>query len=176
MKKSDIKTQPKFFDRYISYVPDIDIMSALDLYGNQYLKDEITNFEKLGDTVYAVDKWTIRDILQHIIDTERIFSYRALRIARADTTPLPGFDENLFAANAHSSDRKLNDLMDEFVCVRSATIHLFGSFRDEDMLRQLQVNSTDISVLALGFTISGHVMHHVNVIKERYYPLLSDLN
>jgi len=175
MNKSDIKSLPQYFDRYISYVPEMDLLNGLDLYGKAYLTDEAENFEKLGDLVYATDKWTIKDILQHIIDTERIFTYRALRIARADKTPLPGFDENLFAANAHTNDRKLDDLLDEFVCVRSSTIHLFSSFRDEDMLRELHVNTSDISVVALGYTIVGHVIHHMGVIKERYYPLLHEI-
>jgi uncharacterized damage-inducible protein DinB len=172
MNKNKINNLPAYFDRYIGYVPDIDLSVALDEYGTSYIMAEKELLSQIGHKVYAPGKWTIRDILQHIIDTERIFAYRALRIGRQDTTILPGFDENLYAANAHASGRKLEDLLSEFDLVRQTTIALFNSFTDEDKLREGFIHKSDISVLALGFTITGHVIHHVNVIKERYYPLI----
>lgn len=95
-----------------------------------------------------------------------------MRIARNDKTLLPGFDENLFANNAHGALRKLDDLLYEFDMVRKSTIALYSSFSEEDLQREGFIFQSDISVLAIGFTISGHVIHHMNVISERYYPLI----
>jgi uncharacterized damage-inducible protein DinB len=172
MNKNQINTMPTYFERYINFVPESDILEALHTYDIEYLLQEKSTLKQIGHQVYAPGKWTIRDIFQHIIDTERIFSYRALRIARNDKTVLPGFDENLFASNAHGSSRKLDELLEEFDVVRKSTIALFHSFSDEDLQREGFIFQSDISVLAIGFTITGHVIHHMNVIKERYYPLI----
>lgn len=173
MYKQQINNTPEYFDRYIACVPDIDLTDALSIYGSEMIHAEKKALSQIGHHVYAPGKWTIRDILQHIIDTERIFAYRALRIARNDQTALPGFDENMFVKNAHASGRKLNDLITEFDIVRQSTILLFNSFNDEDMMREGFIFKSNISVLALGFTIAGHCIHHMSVMKERYYPLLS---
>lgn len=172
MLKSQITQLPEYFDRYISYVPELDVINALEKYGIDYLHKEKETFRELGHQVYSPGKWTLRDILQHIIDTERVFSYRALRFARNDSTSLPGFDENLFAANAHASARKLDDLLDEFDLVRQSTIALYKSFNDDILQQEGFVFKSNISVLALGFTMVGHVIHHMEVIRERYYPLI----
>jgi hypothetical protein len=171
MQKNQINKLPEYFDRYIGYVPDIDINEALLQFGTEYLMQEKSMLSQIGHHVYAPGKWTIRDIIQHIIDTERIFSYRALRIGRNDKTVLAGFDENIYASNAHAAGRKLDDLLSEFDVVRQSTIALFNSFSDADKLREGFIFKSDISVLALGYTITGHVIHHMNVIKEKYYPL-----
>ena len=117
---------------------------------------------------YEVGKWSFKDILQHLIDTERIFAYRALRIAREDQTPLPGFEENQYADFAHANQRELNDLMDEFKVVRQSTIHLFRTFTDEQLAFLGTASDKLISVRAIGYIISGHQKHHINVFKERY--------
>ncbi len=172
MNKNQIIKMPEYFERYINYVPESDIIDALQKYDIEYLLEEKSTLKQIGHQVYAPGKWTIRDILQHVIDTERIFSYRALRIGRNDKTILPGFDENLFASNAHGASRKLDDLLYEFDVVRKSTIALYQSFSQEDLQREGFIFKSDISVLALGFTIAGHVVHHMNVIRERYYPLI----
>jgi len=172
MNKDQINKMPEYFERYIQYVPESDVLEALEKFGAEYLLQEKDALNQIGHQVYASGKWTIRDIIQHIIDTERVFSYRALRIARNDKTLLPGFDENLFASQAHGASRKLDDLLHEFDVVRKSTLALYHSFRREDMLRESYIFKSDISVLAIGFTITGHVIHHMNVIKERYYPLI----
>jgi hypothetical protein len=174
MKKHEIKILPEYFEKYIQYVPDIDLDSALQQFGGHYLMKERDNLNQLGHRVYSPGKWTVHDIIQHITDTERIFSYRALRIARHDKTTLPGFDENLFASNAHASSRDLDDLLDEFDLVRRSTIKLFNSFSEADMHNEGFIFKSNISVIALGFTITGHVMHHLNILSERYYPLLNE--
>jgi DinB superfamily len=172
MIKRDIPFLPVYFERYINQVPDIALAEALDVYGIRLIESEKTKLILLGDQVYSPGKWTIADIMQHIIDTERIFAYRALRIARNDQTPLPGFDENVYADQAHANDRNLDDLIDEFITVRRSTIQLFNSFKTDDMLRQGIASGNPISVVGLGYTIVGHVVHHMEVIKERYYPLI----
>jgi len=172
MTKNDIPFLPVFFERYINQVPDMEIGSALDHFGSEMLASEKAKLLQIDDQIYAPGKWTIADILQHIIDTERIFAYRALRIARKDQTPLPGFDENEYALHAHATDRTIDELLYEFSVVRRSTCQLFDSFRPEDLLRQGIGSGNPISVIGLGYTIIGHGIHHMEVIKQRYYPLI----
>lgn len=120
------------------------------------------------DYRYAEGKWTIKDILQHLIDSERIFAYRALRFSRNDTTELPGFDENSYAANAHGNDRSINELLTEMSALRHANIMMFKSFSQEDMLRKGTASGYTVSVRAFGFLLIGHQNHHINVFRERY--------
>lgn len=164
---------PKFYDRYINYVPDIDILEALTLYGGDYLMADLKKFEEMGDQVYAPGKWTIKDILQHIIDTERIFSYRALRLSRFDATPLPGFDENTYADNSKVSHRYLIDLLEEFSLLRRSNQLLFQSFDNLQLFSSGRCSEVEMNVLALGFSMVGHVIHHKSIIENRYYPILS---
>ncbi|UOK41792.1 MULTISPECIES: DinB family protein [Flavobacterium] len=122
------------------------------------------------DYRYAEGKWTIKEILQHIIDAERVFAYRALRFSRSDETPLPGFDENKYAdvVNPIANKRHLKDLLTELTAVRHATIALFKSFTEEDLVKKGVASNNPMSVRALGFVIIGHQNHHMNVFKERY--------
>lgn len=172
MTKSDISVMPQFFDRYINLVGNIDLIDALSQATSFDRLLPADAMEALGDLRYAPGKWTVRDILQHIIDTERIMAYRALRFARNDQTSLPGFDEQLFGQTADATRRNLVDLYEEYTLNRQSTIALFRSF-DEDMLVRSGIcfNQT-ISALALGFVLVGHPIHHVNIIQERYLPLL----
>ena len=172
MTKSEISFMPEYFDRYINLVEDIELKEALNKYGPEMFLKEKINLENIGDRVYAAGKWTVKDILQHLIDTERIFNYRALRFARNDKTILPGFDENIYADVSDANNRSLDDLLNEYVAVRQSAIALFGSF-DKKMLNSEGVCfDKNISVLSIGFVLAGHPLHHLNVIKERYYPLI----
>ncbi|MFM9825878.1 DinB family protein [Flavobacterium sp.] len=126
-----------------------------------------TPFDKLKFR-YAFGKWTIKDIIQHIIDVERIFSYRALRISRNDTTPLPGFEENDYVENTNANGRSIQDLLNELKVVRTATIILFKSFSNEQLKNLGIASNNPISVRAIGFIIIGHQHHHFKIIKERY--------
>lgn len=162
---------PQFFDRYINLVEDIDITEALQLYAINHLNVEKDILHELGDKRYAEDKWTVKDILQHIIDNERIQAYRALRFARNDKSILPGYDEKLFATTANTANRTVDNLLEEFKTVRASNIYLFKSFSNEMLLRDGICFNTTISVLGLGFVIVGHQIHHFNIIKEKYYPL-----
>src|SRR5690606_27112498 len=120
------------------------------------------------DYRYAQDKWTIKEILLHLIDTERVFAYRAMCIARKDLTELPGFDQDAFVVHSHANERSVESLLSEYRNVRMATVSLFDSF-DLRGLEQIGVaNGSDLSVRAIVFIIIGHENHHLQIIKERY--------
>lgn len=117
---------------------------------------------------YAEGKWTIKQVVQHILDAERVFAYRALWFARKDIQPLPGFDENSWASNAFVSERKWGNLFDEFKYLRKSTELLFDSFNEEQLNATGVSNNNVVSVATFGYVCAGHVAHHINVIKERY--------
>lgn len=117
---------------------------------------------------YEIGKWTPKDILQHIIDSERVFAYRALRFARFDTINLPGYEENEYAHLANATSRTIEELIAEYKLVKLSNILLFKSFTEKMLLNIGRANNTPVSVRAIGFIISGHEIHHVNIIKERY--------
>lgn len=117
---------------------------------------------------YSEEKWTIKDVFLHLIDTERIFSYRALRIARNDKTDLPGFEENDYVIEALAGERSISSLIEEYKMVRNSTICLFKSFSSEQMKRLGIASNSSVSVRAIGIIIQGHEKHHLDIIKERY--------
>ncbi|SEI42471.1 DinB superfamily protein [Dyadobacter koreensis] len=172
MKKSNIEPMPAFFDRYINLVEDIDIAEAFSKYSPEKIYEATDKLTALGDQAYAPAKWTVKDILQHVIDNERIMSYRALRFSRNDNTVLPGYEEELLAANTMANERTVADLMEEFSFVRKSTELLFKNMDNEMILRSGIAYKSEISALALGFVIIGHAIHHMNIIQERYFPLL----
>ena len=160
---------PDFFDRYINLVDEnTDLITALTQTADFTSLVPADMLVNLGDRVYAPGKWTIRDQVLHLTDTERIMAYRALRFARADATPLPGFDQDLFVEYAHATRRSLTDLLAEYTLVRQTNILLFQSF-DDDMCTG---SNRILSPLALGFMVVGHAIHHAALIRERYFPLL----
>ena len=117
---------------------------------------------------YAPGKWSVKEVVGHLIDGERVFGYRALRVARADTTPLPGFDENAWVPAAHFDSRPMPDLVADYQTVRAATVALFSSFDEEALVRMGTANDQPISVRALAHMIAGHELHHVAILRERY--------
>lgn len=120
------------------------------------------------DFAYAEGKWTLKELIQHIIDTERVFCYRALCFARNDKSALPGYDQDVFVANDTANSRDFIDLLDEMQVLRQSTIQLFESFPDDVLTRIGTASDTKMSVRAIGYLFSGHQMHHLNVVKERY--------
>jgi len=117
---------------------------------------------------YAAGKWSIRELLQHLIDSERVFAYRALRFSRGDRKDLPGFDENLYVENCRAGGRSLDTLLEEFELMRRSNIMMFGSMDAAALERQGSVDGNQLSVRALGFICCGHLLHHLKVIQERY--------
>ena len=164
----DLSRVGNFYHNYINLVKEDGLAEAFDTQSASFIRFLETIPPDKYDYRYAEGKWTIKEVLQHIIDAERIFSYRALRFARKDSTPLPGFDENLFAANSKSATRSWDKLIEEFKVVRRSSQLLFNSF-DEEQLQSDGISSGSPSyVLAIGFIIIGHAMHHKKIIKERY--------
>jgi len=117
---------------------------------------------------YAAGKWSVKEVLGHLIDAERVMTYRAMRIARGDQTPLPGFDENVFVAEAQTEHCDWNELLEEFSHVRHATILLFRHIPQEAWLRTGTANGAPLSVRALAYIVAGHTAHHLTILRERY--------
>lgn len=167
---------PAFFDRYIGLVDDIELVEALQKSLQEFVEYDFSLLGRLGAHVYEDGKWTAKDILLHIIDNERIQAYRALRFARNDKTILPGYDEQVLALHSEANKRTIQDLKNEFIAVRLSTITLFKGFSEEALQRVGTAFEVEITPLALGYVIVGHQIHHFNVLKERYLPLLQTLN
>ena len=171
MKITDVPAD-EYAPYYNTYLPLVEDTWTLA----EELEVSVHNFIKFVQDIpmdkydyrYAEGKWTIKDIIQHLIDSERIFAYRALRFARNDTTQLPGFDENLYAATANGAERKLQEMLTELALVRQSTIMLFKSFSEGDLLKRGIASGNLASVRALGFIIIGHQNHHIKIFKERY--------
>lgn len=159
---------PAYYETYIGKVEGKDLLAALKQ-GAETLANFLETIpdEKHG-YLYAEGKWTIREIVGHLLDAERVFAYRALRFSRADKTPLAGFDENLYVPESRANHRKMLDLLAEFVALRASTVALFEGMNEEMTLRQGEANGKPISVRALGYIICGHEIHHMRVIQERY--------
>lgn len=156
------------FGKYIALVEGDDIIAALS---NQ-LDDTLALLhglsESQGELRYAPGKWSIKEVIGHLIDAERIFAYRALRFARNDQSALPGFDENNYVANSNFGERRLADLAEEVEFVRKSNIYLFRHLGEEVWLRRGKANDNEISVRALAYSIAGHERHHLGIIRERY--------
>ena len=161
-------TYPTYFKKYIELSAENTILEALQ---NNLVNSK--NFiATIADTkanyAYADGKWTVKQVIHHTIDTERILTYRALRFARKDEQQPLGFDENLYAANANLTNYTLANLVEELESVRVATFSLYKSFNNETLLNTGNVALGQTTVLAIGFFMCGHTTHHLNVIKERY--------
>jgi hypothetical protein len=168
MPKPSPTTYPEYFKRYVDQVPEEDLSTA---FSNQLsVINKLLNSITEEKSMYAYDtgKWTLKELLQHMIDTERIFNYRALCIARKESVSLPGFDENAYAANSNANNRTWEDMVDEFLTVRRSTEFLYKSFTDEVLDHSGLSNNKPTTVLSLGFTTLGHFYHHKKVMEERY--------
>ncbi len=170
MKSSELKREeyPEYFSPYIETVADVDLVEELEISVHRLIRFIQDIPMDKHDYSYAEGKWTIKDIIQHLIDAERIFSYRALRFARNDKTELPGFEEDLYAEIANGNKRSLIDLLSELAVVRQATLSLFKTFSEEVMMRKGIASNNAVSVRAIGFVIIGHQNHHQRIFQERY--------
>lgn len=164
----NLESVPQGFKNYIKHVEETDVLQALRLSGfrTQVLIHSIPTDK--ADFRYADGKWSIREVLCHILDAERIFAYRALRFARNDKTNLHPFDENTYAPEANAGGRSMKKIADEFTHLRASTVDMFEGFTEEMLHRRGTANNNEISVLALGFVIAGHEAHHRRVLTERY--------
>lgn len=157
-----------FYAGYIAGVPEGDVVEFLDDQLNTMMSLLTGLSEAQGDHAYAPGKWTIKDVIQHVADAERIFAYRLLRIARGDATPLPGFEENAYAAQSGAARRTVADLAAEFASVRRATQSLLRSLTPETAVRRGTASGAAVSVRALAWMIAGHANHHLVILRERY--------
>ena len=168
MPKPDLSTVPVFYHNYINQVQENDINNAIRVNTGSVVQFLHSIPDEKWDYRYADGKWSIREMIQHIIDAERIFAYRALCFARGEKKSLPGFEENDYAAASKADARSKEELIEEFETVRKSIQQLFASFDEEQLSAVGVANNNSISVNAIGFIIPGHVQHHVNVLKERY--------
>jgi uncharacterized damage-inducible protein DinB len=164
----DLKSVPPFYRGYVDNVKDHDMYEILLLSNKQALQVIRSIPETKGDFRYAAGKWSIKELLCHMLDVERIFAYRALRFARNDKTPLSGFEENDYAPEANAHGRSIKDIADQMERLRQTTIDLFQSFTPEMLSREGVANNSALSVVNLGFIIPGHETHHRKVLQERY--------
>lgn len=164
----NLDTVPHFYKNYVKQVEETDLIQALRISGHRTLELLHTIPDTKSDFRYAEGKWTIRELLCHMIDAERIFAYRALRFARNDKTALAGWEENDYAPQANASGRSMQKIAAEMAHLRSATIDLFEGFTPDMLSRKGVANNNELSVVALGFIIAGHEMHHCHILRERY--------
>ena len=167
-RKLQANESSEYFKRYINLVENENIIQAL--------KNQLTDLEDYFSTwpndkwnyAYAEGKWTLKEVLIHMMDAERILAYRALRIARNDATPLPGFDQDAFTPFMNATNRSVQSVMNEYRAVRMATITLFENLDDLALSRIGTASNAPASPLALAFIIAGHELHHMIVVKEKY--------
>ena len=157
-----------YYAGYISRVPDGDIVATIEGQIGDTLALLRAIPESRGDHRYAPDKWSIKDIIGHVSDTERVMAYRALRIARADQTPLSGFDQDPWVQAAHFETRSVASLVTELEHVRSSTVDLLRSFDERAFLRRGTANGVSLTSRALAWIIAGHERHHLAGLRERY--------
>jgi uncharacterized damage-inducible protein DinB len=158
----------RYYSKYISLVRDGDVVSTL----RQQLDNSLSLLrgipEDKANSRYAPEKWSVKEVVGHVLDTERIFGYRALRFARNDQTPLNGFEQDDYVRAGNFGRIRLSDLADEFQNVRQANIHLFRSLDDAAWLRRGAANENEVSVRALAYIIAGHELHHMGILKSKY--------
>jgi hypothetical protein len=167
--RPDLSQIGSFFHNYINQVTEDDIESAFKKHSAELIQFLETIPKEKYDYRYAEGKWTIKEVLQHIIDAERVFAYRSLCFARKDTTPLPGFNENLFAKNAKTDKRDWQNLLEEFKVTRKSSEYLFRSFDEDQLMSKGIANNTPNYVLGVGYILIGHSVHHMKVLKEKYF-------
>ncbi|MEL6123129.1 MAG: DinB family protein [Bacteroidota bacterium] len=173
LTKKDISSIPPYYQPYVDIAPDQPIIEALRSSGIPIIEVARDRWKELGDKRYATGKWTVKEVIQHCIDTERVFAYRAMRIGRNDTTVLPGFDQHVFATHADVSELSVDRMIKELIIIRQSSIYLFEGLSAEAMCRRAIASGTEQQVLLIGFLIAGHLLHHQQVIEDRYYPLLA---
>lgn len=159
---------PPYFDRYISKVDAEDHLEVLSKYGERLELFYNDLPEARANYAYAPDKWTLKDLLQHVVDTERIMSYRLLRIARKDETPLASFDENTYAVNARAGERSFDAIKEEFLTVRRSTDRLIQSLQPDQLASAGVASGNRTTANAIVYIIFGHMLHHKSIVEERY--------
>lgn len=171
MKKSDIKELPEYFDYYINLNEDIELEEAFNKSLKQIDAIDVAQLNRIGLKVYEEGKWSVNKIIQHLIDWERIWCYRTMLFARQEGTVPAGHDHDLMGQNSNADELSIEQLIAELKAVRLATKAMFDSYNRQILETNCKFNNCEMSVLAMGFNIIGHQLHHFNIIEERYFPL-----
>ncbi|MBE7178057.1 MAG: DinB family protein [Mucilaginibacter polytrichastri] len=153
---------------YIDCVPDDNILDILNRQSDEFARFFAAIPPEKQDFAYAAGKWTVKEVLGHISDTERVFAYRALRIGRGDQTPLPGFEQDPYVEQAGFSGRSMDELIAEFRAVRAASLFLFENFREAQWQNMGTASDRPVSVRTCAYVIAGHPLHHIHLLNERY--------
>ncbi|TRX58371.1 DinB family protein [Fulvivirga sp. M361] len=169
MLKPTVDHLPEFFKKYIAGIAYDDLIPALIQSGNETIDLFKTIPETSGDYRYAENKWSVKEVINHMMDAERVFSYRALTFSRGDRTELPGFDENAWTPAANAGSRHLYKLSAEYANLRASTVDLFGSLTETMLKMSGTASGVKLDVVTLGFLIVGHETHHRRILEERYF-------
>lgn len=172
MKRSELNGLPEYFDRYILKCDDVTINEMFNISIAEIDNAPLDKWRALGDRTYAEGKWTVKEVLQHLIDTERVFAYRALAIARGETAKLPSFDEDSYAKHSEANRRSLEDIIAELRHSHQSMQMMYNSFTPEMLERKGMGWKGEYSVAHIAFTMGGHQRWHLDVLKERYYGII----
>jgi hypothetical protein len=172
MKRNELPFMPEYHDRYIMKTDDVDILDAIQMSIDELTPEFVSKLVALNEQVYEPGKWTIKDILQHLIDTARVFSYRMLAFSRLETQAMPIFPEDDYAKNAEANHRTVEDLVAELKLINASFKALYQSFTPEMLVRTGKGFMGVYSVASTGFMLPGHQRWHLEVVKEKYFPLL----
>lgn len=159
-----------YYERYISLIAETDILGTLESQRRQMLLLLCGRDESDGNVRYAPDKWTAKEVLGHVCDTERVFAYRALRIARADRTPMEGFEQDDYVRNGPSR-APLAEIIDDYIAVRRATLTLLRNLDEPAWTRRGIANKNQVTVRAIAYTVAGHELHHRRILEEKYFSV-----
>jgi len=160
---------PAYYEKYIDQIIETNVMDAIHAQQDNIEKFLQSVSEEKSMFAYAEGKWTLKELLQHVTDTERVFIYRAMCVARGEKQSLPGFDEDMYAANSNANARSWKSLAEEFLAVRLSSRLLFESFTEEMLNQSGTANNKPIHVNAIGFILVGHALHHMQIARERYF-------
>jgi hypothetical protein len=158
-----------YYDRYISLIAGTDILGTLDAQRRQMMLLLSGRDESDGDFRYAPDKWSAKEVLGHVCDTERIFAYRALRIARGDRTPIEGFEQDDYVKHGPFASAPLSEIIEDYIAVRRATLTLLRNLDEAAWIRGGVANKNEVSVRALAYITAGHELHHRRILEEKYF-------
>ncbi|HLW85177.1 MAG TPA: DinB family protein [Candidatus Sulfotelmatobacter sp.] len=158
-----------YYDRYISLIAENDILSTLDQQRRETMLLLCGLSEADGDFRYAPEKWSAKEVLGHVCDTERVFSYRALRVARGDATPMEGFEQDDYVRNGPFVGHPIAEVIEDYIAVRRATLSLFRNLDEAAWSRRGIANKSEVTVRALAYTMAGHELHHRRILAEKYF-------
>lgn len=168
MQKPEISEYDPYYAKYISLITEPDLIKVLEEQPAELRSLLGSLDEEKGKFAYAEGKWTIKESISHLIDGERIFAYRVLRISRGDKTPIEGFEQDGYIENSHANDRSFDDLLEELGLLRKANVRLLKTLREDGWMRTGTASEKPISVRALGYIMAGHVRHHISIFKGQY--------